>query len=223
MLSPIRRDEHRHELVHHVAHLDLDRVQHLAAAEREQLAGERARLVGGPPDLAGALPHTLVVGALEQEVGVAGDDEGEVVEVVRDAAGELTDGLHLLRLEELLLEGAAIRDVDGHHDLRPAPAERRRVRADLDLEDGAVALLVVPRPRAREALRDVPDSGRQASPRPRAAGSRRSSSTPAPGATTRTGAPSPRSRPGTAASRGRRPRPGSGARRTASGTPPRTG
>ena len=65
-----------------------------------------------------------------------------------DAAGELADGLHLLRLAELLLECAAIGDVDGHHDLRPAPAEGRRVRADLDLEDGAVAFLVVPRPRS---------------------------------------------------------------------------
>ena len=49
----------------------------------------------------------------------AADDAGEhVVEVVRDAAGELADGLHLLRLAKLrlglpqaLLAGLLLRDV----------------------------------------------------------------------------------------------------------------
>ena len=39
----------------------------------------------------------------QQELGPAGDDRQEVVEVVRDAAGELADGLHLLDLAQLRL------------------------------------------------------------------------------------------------------------------------
>ena len=41
---------------------------------------------------------------LQQHLGVAADDGEQVVEVVGDAAGEPADGLHLLRLAELLLE-----------------------------------------------------------------------------------------------------------------------
>ena len=38
----------------------------------------------------------------EDQVGEAQHDREHVVEVVRDPAGELTDGLHLLRLTKLL-------------------------------------------------------------------------------------------------------------------------
>ena len=38
------------------------------------------------------------------EVKTAHDDGEHIVEVVRDAAGELADGLHLLDLAELLLD-----------------------------------------------------------------------------------------------------------------------
>ena len=41
---------------------------------------------------------------IEHEVRVAGDRREQVVEVVRDAAGEPADRLHLLRLPELVLE-----------------------------------------------------------------------------------------------------------------------
>ena len=53
------------------------------------------------------LPH--------QQLGVADDGGEEVVEVVRDAAGELADRLHLLRLTQLLLEALPlghVADVD---------------------------------------------------------------------------------------------------------------
>ena len=51
--------------------------------------------------------------AFEQEFGVSRDDREQVVEVMRDAAGEASDGFHLLRLAELLLQGAAFGDVLG--------------------------------------------------------------------------------------------------------------
>ena len=46
-----------------------------------------------------------LVGLVEQQhVGVTGDDREQVVEVVRDAAGQLAERFHLLRLEQLLLQ-----------------------------------------------------------------------------------------------------------------------
>ena len=51
--------------------------------------------------------------ALQQELAVAGDHHEQIVEVVGDAAGEPADGFHLLRLAELLLQGAAFGDVFG--------------------------------------------------------------------------------------------------------------
>ena len=47
--------------------------------------------------------------ASSSELAVAEDDRQQVVEVVRDAAGELADRLHLLRLAQLLLERAGAR------------------------------------------------------------------------------------------------------------------
>ena len=51
------------------------------------------------------------VGAVvgEQQVGIADDRGQDVVEVVRDAAGELADRLHLLALDEVLLQRCAAR------------------------------------------------------------------------------------------------------------------
>ena len=43
----------------------------------------------------------LVLESIQQEVPVAEDDRQDVVEVMRDAAGELTDRFHLLRLPQL--------------------------------------------------------------------------------------------------------------------------
>jgi len=47
----------------------------------------------------------------EDELGPSRDHGQEVVEVVRDAAREPPDGLHLLRLAQLLLEVPALADV----------------------------------------------------------------------------------------------------------------
>ena len=47
--------------------------------------------------------------ALLGEHDIANDALQDVVEVVRDAAGELTDRLHFLRLAKLRLENALVR------------------------------------------------------------------------------------------------------------------
>ena len=75
------------------------------------------------------------VGGVERgrhQLGVAGDDGQQVVEVVRDAAGEPPDGLHLHRLRELScfepLLRASVLSGDVHGAARRArPAVRRSV------------------------------------------------------------------------------------------------
>src|SRR5882757_6239425 len=58
-----------------------------------------------------------------QQLEGAGDTGQEVVEIVRQAARQLTDGLHFLRLTQLLLQSSTFRDVAGGHDNAAAPAE----------------------------------------------------------------------------------------------------
>jgi len=54
----------------------------------------------------------------QEEVGEADDRGQHIVEVMRDAAGELTHGLHLLPLGDLQLERALLGRVDGVGDGR---------------------------------------------------------------------------------------------------------
>jgi hypothetical protein len=136
--AQIRRDVHRHhhvladEPAEHRGHLADEPAQvedalldHLLAAEREQLPGEGRAALAGPL-------HLLEVGAArvvrgqrrDEEVRVAQHHGEQVVEVVRHAPGEPADRLELLRLQELLLHAHELL-------LRPAPLldlalERRR-------------------------------------------------------------------------------------------------
>ena len=69
-----------------------------------------------------------------QDFDRAGDDGEDVVEVVRDAAGELADGLHLLRLPQLLLGGDLVGEVADEAVEQVAVARLQRGHAQLDLE-----------------------------------------------------------------------------------------
>ena len=91
-----------------VEHLGL---QDLAAAERQQLAVER-RPPGRPATITwstSARAGSPAGIAVARGARRSRDDREQVVEVVRDAAGELADGLHLLGLPELVLEHRAAR------------------------------------------------------------------------------------------------------------------
>ena len=103
------------------------RLQDLLAAEREELARQRgcARSAAlAISSMSVCDPGSPVADARSSsELAVAEDHGQQVVEVVRDAAGELADGLHLLRLAELALEADALllglfarRDVLEHRD-----------------------------------------------------------------------------------------------------------
>ncbi len=79
------------------------RTERLLAREGQQLVGQ----IGRPQDGLGYLIEALrQLGGTDillflKRVGVGEDHEENIVEIMRDAAGELADSLHLLRLAQL--------------------------------------------------------------------------------------------------------------------------
>ena len=99
-----------------VAQIDRYRAQILLAREGQQALGQRRaafraldRAVDQP------LQARIVRQALAQQIEIAHDSHQQIVEIVRDAAGELADGLHLLGLAQLLLRLLA--GGDGLHQI----------------------------------------------------------------------------------------------------------
>ena len=83
------------------------RPQRLLAREGQQLAHQRGAAVGVLLDLDDVLEAGIGrLVRVEQEIGRHHDDGEHVVEVVRDAAGELADRLHLLLLVDAVLQVA---------------------------------------------------------------------------------------------------------------------
>ena len=88
--------------------------EHLLAAEGQELPGEGGGAVGGVGNfLGGPADSGLGADAIQQKLGVAGDDHQQIVEVVGNAAREAADGFHLLRLAELLFQSAMLGYVFG--------------------------------------------------------------------------------------------------------------
>ena len=115
------------ELLHQRIDVDQLRLQHLPAAEREQLSRERRRALPGRLNLQQIRTQRILLRDLvEDQVAIAENRGQQIVEVVGHSACELTDRLHLLRLAELLFEPAPLRDVASvDHDA----ADRRIVEA----------------------------------------------------------------------------------------------
>ena len=85
--------------------IDDPRLHHLLPAEGEELAGQGGRAVRGFLDELDVAPERALGRELqEQELAPAGDHGQEIVEVVRDAAGEPPHRFHLLGLAELSLQ-----------------------------------------------------------------------------------------------------------------------
>ena len=85
---------------------------------------------GGSVDLDDVSLDVLVRVPAECQRGTAADDHQDVVEVVRDPAGQAFDRLHLLRLPQLLLEHALFADVahvtgEGRIVSHPNPSDRQ--------------------------------------------------------------------------------------------------
>src|SRR5262249_11898177 len=90
------------ELTHQRVHVDRLRLQVLASRERQQLlcnALTPLRCVPGCRQV----PLQMIIAAepAVQQVNISEDNREQVVKVVRDSSGELTDGFHLLRLDQI--------------------------------------------------------------------------------------------------------------------------
>ena len=108
-----RPREHGLESADDLVHVEPLGEQHLLAAEREQLPRQRRCMGGGLPDLVDVVgARVALVEGVREQLRIARDRREHVVEVVGDAAGELADRLHLLRLPQLLLELLLLGDVE---------------------------------------------------------------------------------------------------------------
>ena len=99
-------------------------------AEGQQLARQAGRALGRAHDLLGvAQRRRSGVEPVPDELAVADDRGEQVVEIVRDAARQPADSLHLLGLPELLGQSALLAHVLQRHDRAHAAALRIHHRA----------------------------------------------------------------------------------------------
>ncbi len=97
--------QHLPRVAEELVQVEHPRLDRLPAREGQELAHQVGGALGGDQDLVEIhLRRILGVDPLLGALGVAEDDAQHVVEIVRDAAREPSDALHLLRLHELLLE-----------------------------------------------------------------------------------------------------------------------
>jgi hypothetical protein len=101
--------------VAHAGHqcIDVDGTGHqpLPARKRQQLLGQLGAALGGAHGIAHEPVLTLAFDPMREQIEIADHGGEQVVEVVRDAAGELTDGFHLLRLQQDRLGALALADL----------------------------------------------------------------------------------------------------------------
>ena len=178
--------QHR-EIGQRVAEIEHLRPQGLAARERQQLAHQRRRAGRVLLDLHDVLERRIGrLVRVQQEVVRHHDGGQHIVEVVRDAAGELADHVHLLRLVDLVLQRAplgGLQHIDdgglglafvfldrGDEELPPAllrPVQHRLDRRDValpfrrlvDRRDQQVAVALAHRAEDRLARPRRPGSG----------------------------------------------------------------
>ena len=98
-------------LLDEAARVERLRVQRLPAAEGEELPGE----IGAVPYAGKRILHPLrgarvVADAAAKELQVAGHHLEQIVEIMGDAAGQIADRLHLLRMAQGIFGGDALGD-----------------------------------------------------------------------------------------------------------------
>ena len=108
------------------SYIDRLGIERLLAGEGEQPLRQRFRAPCAAHGVLGRAPQPSAVGAVFAQVTlkrfeIADDDGEEIVEVVGDAAGELTDAFHFLRLAKPLVGrapfGQVARDLGKSDDL----------------------------------------------------------------------------------------------------------
>ncbi len=93
------------QVLEHRGKVELIGLQHLPPAERQQFLRQRRGALGGAADLRRLFANGRIRRrVLHDQARVTEDGGQHVVEVVGDAAGQLADGFHLLRLGELAFE-----------------------------------------------------------------------------------------------------------------------
>ena len=118
------------EILEQAVRVDRLRAHHLPAGEGQELLGHLCAALGGLQARGREpLDPLRVVGLAHDHVEIADDDGEQVVEVVRDAAGELADGLHLLGLVEARLGLVLLRRI--HDDAGHGAGLAGRVEVDL--------------------------------------------------------------------------------------------
>ncbi len=172
--------EHDRKVSEHVVEVEDGGPQRLPAREGEELLDEPRRALGvllDVHDVAERGVRRAVV--LQQKVREADDGRQHVVEVVRDPAGELADGLHLLALRDLGFQLGLLGHVgDGEDEQRPprsatALAERRTRRpgeGGMVRVDARKPIGCGPARRAGSTRRVRPGRARQPDGRPRRPG-----------------------------------------------------
>ena len=122
MVRADRLVEHRLQFVEQHGHVDRRDLELLAPRESQQLRGQLARPLGRGERAVGDPPRALVeVRSLEQEIERADDRGQQIVEIVRDPAGQLAERLELLRLLPAFGDPAALR-----HLAQREPDQRQR-------------------------------------------------------------------------------------------------
>src|SRR5215469_4441230 len=95
-----RPREHLADLMSSLAQVDGLWPQRLTSGEGEQLPGQPYAPLGGADDRRGATRDDVIRRVIMQQCGIPAHHSEEVVEIMRNSAGELSDGLHSLGLAQ---------------------------------------------------------------------------------------------------------------------------
>ena len=116
--GPDRRPQQAGDVADELAQVDRLELHHLASAEREQVSRQRRRALRRVENL--VLERTGLFGQpldAECELRIADDDHQQVVEVVREPPGQLSDGFHSLRGDRIALAPPQFFGSLGHRSL----------------------------------------------------------------------------------------------------------
>ncbi len=143
--SPIKPRQQHSQIGQHIRHGQGLRTQGLLARERQQLPYQRGGTVGVLLDVHNVLKGRVgraVVG--EQQVGKTDNRRQHIVEIVRDTACKLADGLHLLALRHLPLERLLLGHFNGVEDgaLMPLALRSLHTVTDGGYEEAHRAVLI---------------------------------------------------------------------------------
>ena len=109
-----------------VAEIERLRVQRLPPAEGEEPLRQVGALLRRRHDQLGDLLHRRVVDLVAEDLRVPQDHGEQVVEIVRDAAGQMAERFHLLRLLQLRFQLHALRLVGEDADDNAMSCRHRR-------------------------------------------------------------------------------------------------